>query len=284
MKSNTTRQRYFLLWLLFGLTGVVGLLECRVLTEGSIIDSFKFSFILQLILLLYHAAWTMSWKRSLLFVVIVMGFGLIAEMIGVRFGVLFGGSYSYKSTVGMVGGVPVLVLLYWACFVYGGYCISSSFLFWLKREKPALKRRDGYVLPFLILLDGLLVVAIDLLMDPMMVKMGNWQWLGGGAYYNIPLGNFLGWFVVVICSSGSFRLYEYFHPQPKRLLPDSIFLIPVISYALLCIVMVAVTVILELHALALSGFFFMFPVVVINLLLYCVVYLPQNGKIKASAG
>lgn len=284
MRPNTPRNRYFLLWLLFGLTGVVGLWECSVLTEGPIFDSFKFSFILQFALLLFHAAWTMSWCRSLLLLAIIMGFGGVAELLGVRFGVLFGGSYTYHGTVGMVSGVPVLVLLYWACFVYGGYCISSSFLFWLKQEKPSSKQRNGYLLPLLVLLDGLLVVAIDLLMDPMMVKMGNWQWLEGGAYYDIPLGNFLGWFIVVIFSSGSFRLYEYFRPQPKQLLPYSIFLIPVISYALLCIVMVAVTAVLELHGLALSGFFFMFPVVVINLLLYCTSYLPKMGKMGAKAG
>ena len=48
----------------------------------------------------------MSWGRSLLLVSITMGFGLIAEIIGVQFGILFGGSYVYKNTIGMVGGVP----------------------------------------------------------------------------------------------------------------------------------------------------------------------------------
>jgi len=270
----TTKHRYFLLWMLFVLTMIVGLFECRTLTEESIFDSFKISFLLQLALLLFHAAWTMSWGRSLLLIALIMGFGFTAEVLGVQLGIIFGGSYTYKSTLGMVGGVPMLVLLYWACFVYGGYCISSSFLFWLKQEKPAHKHRNWYLLPLLILLDGLLVVAIDLFMDPMMVKVGNWHWVGGGAYYDIPFGNFFGWFIVVICSTGSFRLYEYFRPQPTQALPYSIFLIPVISYAMLCLVMLIATLSLEMHALALSGFFFMFPIVVSNLLFYCAVRQP----------
>ena len=124
------------------------------------------------------------------------------------------------------------------------------------------------------MLDGLLVVAIDLLMDPMMVKVGNWQWIGGGIYYGIPFGNFWGWFIVVVCSSGAFRVYDIFRPQPTQTRTTLIFLIPVISYALLCLVLTLTMLKLEMQALALSGFFLMFPIVVINLLLYSAVHRP----------
>lgn len=276
MTPIPTKHRYSLLWMLFALTMVVGLYESQTLTKESIFDSFKVSFLLQFALLLFHAAWTMSWGRSLLLIALIVGFGFTSEVLGVQQGIFFGGSYAYKSTVGMVAGVPLLVLLYWACFIYGGYCISSSFLFWLKMEKPSHIHRNWYLLPLLILLDGLLVVAIDLFMDPMMVKVGNWHWTSGGKYYDIPFGNFFGWFIVVICSTGTFRLYEYFRPQPRQTLSYSIFLIPVISYALLCLVMLIATLSLEMHALALSGFFFMFPIVIINLLFYCAGRQPET--------
>jgi putative membrane protein len=40
---------------------------------------------------------------------------------------------------------------------------------------------------------GLMMAALDLIVDPVMVALGAWSWSGGGAYYGIPLWNYEGW-------------------------------------------------------------------------------------------
>jgi uncharacterized membrane protein len=52
-----------------------------------------------------------------------------------------------------------------------------------------------------------------------------WAWLDGGPYFGVPIGNFVGWFVVTVLVTGLFRLFEYYKPQQDLLLSKSIFLL-----------------------------------------------------------
>jgi putative membrane protein len=52
------------------------------------------------------------------------------------------------------------------------------------------------------LLTGIIAVMLDLFIDPIAVKAGYWVWLvKGTVYYDIPLLNFVGWFVLMFLSS-----------------------------------------------------------------------------------
>jgi putative membrane protein len=52
------------------------------------------------------------------------------------------------------------------------------------------------------LLTGIIAVVLDLFIDPIAVKAGYWVWLvRGTVYYDIPLLNFVGWFVLMFLSS-----------------------------------------------------------------------------------
>jgi putative membrane protein len=46
-----------------------------------------------------------------------------------------------------------------------------------------------------LLTSSLALTAWDLLLDPQMVDWGLWVWQEPGAYFGIPLINFLGWFL-----------------------------------------------------------------------------------------
>jgi putative membrane protein len=76
-------------------------------------------------------------------------------------------------------------------------------------------KNKNIIILFTILLDGLVVVALDLFMDPIAVKSGDWTWLEGGPYFGIPIGNFIGWFFVVVLAMGTFRAVEYFFPRKE---------------------------------------------------------------------
>jgi putative membrane protein len=52
------------------------------------------------------------------------------------------------------------------------------------------------------ILTGIIAVVLDLFIDPIAVSAGYWVWLvKGTVYYEIPLLNFVGWFVLMFLAS-----------------------------------------------------------------------------------
>jgi len=90
------------------------------------------------ILLLLHSFFTLSFVRGLFFIILASTVGLLMEMWGLKDGVVFGGHYVYKQNQLALFNVPVSVILYWAVFIYTGYCLINSFLVWLKYTKTNL--------------------------------------------------------------------------------------------------------------------------------------------------
>jgi putative membrane protein len=52
----------------------------------------------------------------------------------------------------------------------------------------------------IILLAALLAVCFDLILEPVAVKLGYWYWA-----HNIPLQNYLAWFVITLAASYIFE-------------------------------------------------------------------------------
>ena len=51
-------------------------------------------------------------------------------------------------------------------------------------------------------LTAIIAVLLDLFIDPVAVKTGYWVWfVKGMVYYDIPLLNFVGWFVLMFLAS-----------------------------------------------------------------------------------
>lgn len=216
-------------------------------------------------LLIVHSLITLSKSRSVFFILLAAGVGTLMEYIGLKYGTFFGGNYVYKTQLTLFT-VPLSVIFYWAVFIYTGYCLTNSFLYWLKKEKPNYKNKKISLLTLSILLDGYFVTAIDLFMDPIAVRSGSWKWLEGGPYFGIPIGNFIGWFIVTIIVASIFRTFEYFFPG-KEVFNKSIFIIPVLGYG----VMTLSYFVLALNfnqVLATVGLFFMLPQTIINLIMF----------------
>ncbi|MFC1962918.1 carotenoid biosynthesis protein, partial [Chloroflexota bacterium] len=144
------------------------------------------------------------------------------------------------------------------------------YLLWVNKSKPSRHKRDLGVLLLLIVMDGLIVVFIDLLMEPLQVRAGNWVWLTTGSYFNIPVGNFVGWFIVTVTATGLFRSFEYLFPPRNERVVGSVMLIPVIGYGVLSLALVWFSLTNQSPILAVIGSLTMFPVMVINLKLYTI--------------
>ena len=226
--------------------------------------------LLPIALTLLHASVVFARSRGLLLVLLSFLMGLAFESAGVRFGFLFGGQYAYNSQeFGLVLlGVPLIVPMYWAVFIYLGYSITTSFLVWTNKRKPEMQKNGFAVLLPLIMLDGMIVVAIDIFLDPLMVFHAKWFWPGGGPYFGIPVGNFVAWFLVTIVTTGIFRVFEWrFAQQPKQV-EKSVYVTPVVAYAALCGSFAALAIDADLHDLVIIGSAAMMPIVCVNLLCF----------------
>ena len=108
--------------------------------------------------------------------------GFAAEVIGVRYGWLFGNYYYTEILAPNLFGVPLAMGCAWLLLV--GYIQNMLAPFKLSK------------ITSIILLGGWMTV-IDLLIDPLAAhEFGYWSWLEEGVYYSIPFRNFVGWFIV----------------------------------------------------------------------------------------
>jgi len=227
---------------------------------------------LPILLLVLHGGWTLTYAQGLLFSLLAACVGFAFEVFGMTYGTFFGDYYVYSSQVfGPVFlGVPLLVPVYWTIFIYAGYSITNSFLHWAEINKPDWSNGNTKLLPWLIFMDGALVVAIDLIMDPLAVRTGHWVWENGGFYFGVPIGNFFGWFVVAVIVAGTFRIYEYYFSQRPTAVGLSFFLIPILDYGILYALFSAYALSFGMNALAFIGGVVMMPVIAINIALFIV--------------
>ncbi len=271
MKTRTTER---LLWLLFGTTTLL-------IVVGAVlgIKNTAFWFIasyLPLLILIGHACLTLTPRRGLCFIAGAALTGFAAEAISLHGLILFGGAYTYRVSP-VVFDVPVAIITYWAIFIYMGYWLVNSFQVWRGIRRPAKGSTRLSTLIPLILFDGLVVTAIDLLMDPVATRLGKWTWTTGGSYFGVPIGNFVGWFCVAILVTGTFRLYEYYRPQPTPKWDKSIILLPVLGYLLVSIAFLADGLRLHMWTLSFVGAALVITPAAASLIWYCK-FRHLNGK------
>lgn len=266
--SKFIKENFFWFIFVFG-SIILCFIGIADLFHWSFTDNFIFKLIiplvLPLLLLIFHSFYILNIYRGLFLIVLAGSVGLFFEVIGLQYGTFFGGQYLYNKAMPAIFNVPYAVIIFWAFFIYTGYAISTSFLYWLRKDKPNKYNKKIFLLFLLVLFDGFIVTAIDFFMDPIQVNSGVWSWPQGGLYFGVPLGNFFGWFIVTIIVTSVFRLFEYFFPQKSPILKESFFLVPVIGYIILTFYYAVSAIYLGLYSLTIIGLFLMLPIPLINL-------------------
>jgi bisanhydrobacterioruberin hydratase len=104
------------------------------------------------------------------------------------------GEFSYAGELGyrVFGLVPWTVAFAYLPMLLGSIAVASH----IAGTAPAR----------LIVASGLVLVLVDLVVDPALVHAGMWVWPGGGLYYGIPATNFLGWFITGSIYAGIFYM------------------------------------------------------------------------------
>ncbi|MFQ5988916.1 MAG: carotenoid biosynthesis protein [Candidatus Methylomirabilales bacterium] len=162
-----------------------------------------------LLLYLFAAVANMGWRRTLLFTMVGWGVAFTAESLSIRVGIPFGLYHYLPTTVDRelwIAGVPFMDSLSFVFLAYASWTLASLALLPLSRDGkqwwnlsfPAHGRLGGAVFALTVVL----FVLIDVVIDPVALRGDRW-FLGQifyypepGAYFGVPVSNFVGWAVV----------------------------------------------------------------------------------------
>lgn len=106
----------------------------------------------------------------------------LLEYLGSSYSILFGSYYYTHYFAPNLFGVPIAIGFAWIMVIATSHAIVHSF----RIQNSWIRAVIG----------GLLAVAFDLVLDPVSYKVKEyWLWEESGFYYDIPITNFIGWFL-----------------------------------------------------------------------------------------
>ncbi|MFQ5532308.1 MAG: carotenoid biosynthesis protein [Candidatus Methylomirabilales bacterium] len=162
-----------------------------------------------LLLYLLAAGADLGWRRTLLFTAVGWSVAFTAESLSIRVGIPFG-LYHYLPTTAdqelWIAGVPFMDSLSFVFLAYASWTLACLALLPLSGEGKrwralSLPTQGRFGAPVL-LLTVVLFVLIDIVVDPVALRGDRW-FLGQiyyypepGAYFGVPISNFVGWGVV----------------------------------------------------------------------------------------
>ena len=167
--KNKTQDLIGFLIVAFHLVGMVGL------STESYFSVFKslvpYNLLITFLLCSFYISFQKHYKPMVLIAII----GFVIEVVGVKTGILFG-EYYYGSVLGFkVLEVPLIIGLNWLVLSLATHSIMRVFF----------KNRFS-----IICTASLLMVLLDLLIEPVAIKLGFWTWDSSF----VPLQNYIMWF------------------------------------------------------------------------------------------
>ena len=179
--SNTTSKiSVFIIWL-FHLCGMVGISYGN---KDFFLAFTPINLFISFVLLFVNQKQLESKELKSAFLIFFIG--MVSEILGVNYGLIFG-DYVYLDNLGVkILGVPVLIGVNWIIltFITGSL---SSFIF-----------KNKYVS---ILMGAILMIGLDLLIEPVAPLLGFWIF----DLQKVPLQNYLGWFVIGMITQALFQ-------------------------------------------------------------------------------
>jgi uncharacterized membrane protein len=141
-------------------------------------------------------------RRTLLFGACVWPLAWVAEASSTRTGIPFGLYHYTGITRGQelyLADVPFFDSLSFVFLAYAAFCLARWTL-----------RRRGPSRAVVAMMSGALMMALDVVIDPLAVRGARW-FLGeifyyprGGVYFGVPLSNFAGWMLVGAAGVGAY--------------------------------------------------------------------------------
>ena len=178
--NTTSKISVFIIWL-FHLCGMVGISYGN---KDFFLAFTPINLFISFVLLFVNQKQLESKELKSAFLIFFIG--MVSEILGVNYGLIFG-DYVYLDNLGVkILGVPVLIGVNWIIltFITGSL---SSFIF-----------KNKYVS---ILMGAILMIGLDLLIEPVAPLLGFWIF----DLQKVPLQNYIGWFVIGIITQALFQ-------------------------------------------------------------------------------
>ena len=142
--------------------------------------------------------------RMKFFIVFTIFFvGMIAEILGVQYGLIFG-NYEYGNNLGLkLLGVPILIGFNWVVLTIICGSISSKIF---KKSKVLS-----------IIFGVILMLLIDITLEPIAPVLDYWEFSGSKA----PLQNYIGWGITSLITQS---LYQYFYKTKEFIFSINLFI------------------------------------------------------------
>jgi uncharacterized membrane protein len=189
---------------------------------------------------IFHAAYVLGWRHTLLFFGITVAVSWSYEHVGVETRLIYG-AYHYTDALGpKLGHVPIIIPIAWFMMIYPSYIIAN--LIGSGRQMMTRDKKNNNNNPitlvqilWLSFLSAVIMTAWDLVVDPYLSGPTEraWIWEDGGQYFGVPLHNFGGWLLTTFTIYFVFRLLserKFQMHTSRRPLTTSIILLPLISY------------------------------------------------------
>ena len=195
-----------IIWL-FHISGLIGIIYSN---SSWFVKATPLNLALSFLLVLIN---TEISKKTVFLFSLCFTVGMIAEIIGVNKGLIFG-EYSYGNALGTkVFGVPILIGINWCILVFITGYIADTFFhnFWQK-----------------ILLGIFLMISLDLVMEPVAPVLDFWTFKSGLASFQ----NYLGWSLV---SFPLHILYQKLSPKISGPFPFHLFILQFLFFTILLI-------------------------------------------------
>ncbi|MGA2135454.1 MAG: carotenoid biosynthesis protein [Bryobacteraceae bacterium] len=188
-------------WLLIGVYGVArvlqvfrGLVPMPAVVALHVVPPACFALI--------HGARFYGWRGILTFTAICVAVGNVSENLGVRTGFPFGHYYFTGFMGPKILAVPILLGLAYVGLAYLSWTLARVILGGI--DAPLA----GWRVCTTPMAAACIMVAWDLSLDPVWSTiLRAWVFRDGGAYFGVPVSNFLGWYLTVWLIYQSFALY-----------------------------------------------------------------------------
>ena len=176
------------------------------------------TFIIGLILIFFvivviHGWKTLGAREFLVFFLLAFFLTLIYEFTyGFGFDQLINCKPYYSDLLGpkFLGKIPYMIPIVWTTSLYCAFTMTNIIFNRIRTTQKFKENISGKWFLKIIgmgIVTGFIMASWDLLVDPVMVKMGAWSWMCQGQYFDIPLWNYEAWVEIPLVF---FVIYNYY--------------------------------------------------------------------------
>ena len=141
-------------------------------------------------------------KKEVIIVFLIFSIGMIAEILGVNYGLIFG-KYDYGDNLGLkLLGVPLLIGLNWVVLTFICGSISNHFI------------KNKYLS---IVVGIIFMLIIDITLEPIAPTLDYWEFSGSIA----PIQNYIGW---AFTSLLTLSIYQFYYSSKEFIFSINLFM------------------------------------------------------------